>query len=253
MEAIALMPPGGDELIGALLPILAKATLKNAAGEAPKRPEVVEAYRRPNMKKFVNIDGSISYGSLKYERFMLLSNGVADFTTTYAEGYDGNPGLLLVDPGTLNGFYGAWSASGNEVRMTRWADKPAEVWTRENGTMKFGDQTWTALPRIDGLRLQGRWAYKSDPGPSLQFNYWIDFAPNGTFACTDLLSWLAVSDYSGRPKPPENVSGTYEIKNWTLWFKVNGQPVWSTDIQTLNDDPKDVATLLINTYSFKKQ
>jgi len=94
MESLAINPTGGDELIGALLPILAKTTLKNGSGEGPRRPEIVEAYRRPNMKKFINADGSFFYGSLSYERLCLLSNGVVDFTSVHAEGFDGSSEVL---------------------------------------------------------------------------------------------------------------------------------------------------------------
>ena len=167
---------------------------------------------------------------------------------------DGCPEIDKVDAGTQNGFYGSWKEDGKTVRILREADKREEVWERENDKLRFGDQVWAAMPKIDGLRLKGRYSYKSDPGnKDLQFNYWIEFAEDGAFKTGGLLSWLAVGDLTNRPKPPENAEGTYEIRDWTLWFKVNGAMVWSTDLTTLNEDPKDLATLLINTYSFKRE
>src|SRR5207249_3871925 len=75
MEAVVVSPTGGGELTAALLPMLERTTIKNPP-EKPKRPEVVESYRRPNMKKFLNADGTTYYASLRYERMVFLSNGV---------------------------------------------------------------------------------------------------------------------------------------------------------------------------------
>ncbi len=253
MEVIVLSPVGRGELTTALLPILERTTLKNPP-PAAKRPEVVEAYRRPKMKKYVNADGTFFYGSLKYERMVLLSNGVVDFSMAYAEGMGASRDLHKIDASTLNGFYGSWKAEGKTVRIRREAGKAEEVWEKENGSLRFGDQVWAPMPKIDGLRLKGRYAYKSDGTiKDLQFNYWIEFAEDGTFKTGGLLSWLAVADLTGRPKPPETATGTYEIRDWTIWFKVNGAVVWSTDITTMKDDPKDLETLLIHTYSFKRE
>jgi len=253
MEAVVLSPVGGGEMSTALLSILERTTLKNPP-PPPRRPEVVEAYRRPNMKKYINADGTFFFGSLKYERIFLLSDGVVDFSSCHAEGLGASRELLKVDAGTLNGFYGAWKAEGKTVRIRREAGKPEQVWEKENGSLRFGDQVWAPMPRVDGLRLKGRYSYKSDPKDKfLQFNYWVEFTEEGAFRTGGLLSWLAVGDLTGRPKPPETASGTYELRDWTVWFKVDGAAVWSTDFMTLKDDPKDLETVLINTYSFKRE
>lgn len=252
LEAIAITPVGGDDLIRAVYSFFEKTKLKKPAAE-PKRPEVKEAYRRVNMKKYMNIDGSTFYGRLAYERLLLLSNGVTDCNACYAEGYGGNAALLKIDSGTQNGFYGKWVAEDKTVRIRRDARNAEEVYTRENGNLKFGDQVWTPIPRVDGLKLKGRYAYKSSPGVGIQFNYWVEFTEDGAFKTGGLLTWLAVGDLTNRAKPPETASGTYEIKDWTLWFKVDGAVVWSTDFTPLLDDVKDLGTVLINTYSFKRE
>lgn len=253
MAAVVLSPVGGGEMTAALLAILEKTTLKNPP-PAPRRPEVVEAYRRPNMRKYLRPDGTFFFGSVKYERLVLLSNGVVDFSMCHAEGLGASPEVLKVDAGTLNGSWGSWKAEGKQVRIRREAGKPEEVWEKENGRLRFGDQVWAPMPKVDGLRLKGRYAYKSDPAdPTLQFNYWVEFTEAGAFKTGGLLTWLAVADLTGRPKPPEAASGTYEIRDWTLWFKVDGRVVWSTDFMTLKDDPADLEAVLINTYGFKRE
>jgi hypothetical protein len=253
MEVVVVTPDMRGTFGPAVMSILERTTVKNPA-PAPKRPEVVEAYRRPNMRKFINADGTISYASLKYERMVFLSNGVVDFSMTYPEGMAASPDLLKVDAGTENGFYGSWKAEGKTLRIRREAGKAEEAWEKETGALKFGDQVWAPMPRVDGLRLKGRWSYRSDPAnKDLVFNYWIEFTEDGNFKTGGLLSWLAAGDLTGRAKPPESAAGTYEIRDWTIWFKVNGAVVWSTDITTLKDDPKDLETLLINTYSFKRE
>lgn len=253
MTAVVLSPTGRGEFIAALLPILDRTTVKNPP-PAAKRPEVVEAYRRPSMKKYTNADGTFFYGNLKYQRMVLLSNGVVDFHMAYAEGMGESRDLRKVDAGTENGFYGSWKDDGKYVRIRREAGKAEEAWERINGSLRFGDDVWSPMPKIDGLRLKGRYAYKSDANDkTLQFNYWLELAEDGTFKTGGLLTWLAVADLLNRPKPPETATGTYEIRDWTIWFKVNGAVAWSTDITTFKEDPKDLETLLIHTYAFKRE
>ena len=62
-----------------------------------------------------------------------------------------------------------------QERLTRQAGAAEEVYERENGSLRFGDQVWTPMPRVDGLKLKGRYAYKSEPGAAFAFNYWIEF------------------------------------------------------------------------------
>ena len=58
---------------------------------------------------------------------------------------------------------------------------------------------------------------------------------------------------TSRPKPPDPAAGTYEFKNWTLWLKVDGKPIWSTDVMPLKDDVKDLDTLLIKSFPFVRE
>jgi hypothetical protein len=219
----------------------------------PGRSLVVEAYRRPAMRTWMNNDGGTFSGKVQYERIALLANGVADFSLYHATGLAADRELLAATPATLNGFYGTWRENGNTIRLRRQAGQPEEVMVRENGNLRGGGQVWTPTPRIDGLRLNGRYAYKSEPGGPLQYNYWVQFTPDGRFQTGGVLMWLAVSDMTGRPRPPDPASGTYEIRDWTLFFNVNGATVWSTEIMPLQDDVKDLATILLDTYAFRRQ
>jgi hypothetical protein len=138
-------------------------------------------------------------------------------------------------------------------RIRRDAEKPEEVWEKVNGGLRFGGDQWTAMPRVDGLRLKGRYHHRSDPeNKALQYDYWVEFTEEGTFKTGGLLTWAAVSDLTGRPRPPETAAGTYEIRDWTIWFKVNGVPIWSADLMTLKDDPGDLETLLFDSYGIRR-
>jgi hypothetical protein len=255
MSAIALTPAreiGGDDIIRALFPLFEQTKLKNAPDGLP-RPEVREAYRRPAQKRFVNNDGTGFVGRVVYDRMLLLSNGAVDLRGATYEGYDGNSDALKMDSGTLNGVFGRWTAEGRTVRIQRTAAGAEEVYEREGGTLKLGDASWTPIPRVDGLKLNGRWSRKSAPGTGLQYNDWIEFNEEGAFQASGLLNFLAIDDLSKRPKPPDPASGTYEFKNWTLWLKVNGTPIWSADVLPLKDDVKDLDTLLIKTFAFTRE
>jgi hypothetical protein len=220
---------------------------------APAKSLVLEAYRRPGQRTWMNIDGSTFTGKVQYERIALLANGVADFQLYHATGLAADRELLSATPATLNGFYGSWRADGNTIRLRRQAGQPEEVMTRQNGNLVSGGTVWTPTPRLDGLRLSGRYAYKSEPGGPMQYNYWVQFSEDGRFQTGGVLMWLAVSDMTGRPRPPDPASGTYEIRDWTLFFIVNGAPVWSTEIMPVLDDVRNPATILIDTYPFRRQ
>jgi hypothetical protein len=49
------------------------------------------------------------------------------------------------------------------------------------------------------------------------------------------------------------VTGTYEIRDSTIWFIVNGVAVWSTEIMPLEDDVRNPATIWLDTYAFRRQ
>ncbi len=252
METVVAIYPIFGSFSSAFVPIMERTTLKDPAPPA-RRPEVVEAYRRAAMKQYLNADGSSFYGKVKYERILLLSNGVADLRASYEEGFGACPGIAKLDADCLSGYYGAWKAEGKQVQLTREAGKEAEVYEREDGSLRRGDQVWKPMPRVDGLRLSGRYSYKSAPGVPISFNYWVEFTEEGAFKTEGLLPWLALTDTTGRPKPPEKASGTYELRDWTIWFKVDGRAVWSTDFMTVGEDPKDLSIILLQTYGFKRE
>ena len=114
-------------------------------------------------------------------------------------------------------------------------------------------KTWTPIPKVDGLKLKGRYARKSAPGTGLTYNDWIEFAEDGTFKAAGLLNFLSVGDLTKRPKPPDPAAGTYELRNWTLWLKVDGRPIWSTDFMPLKDDLATLDTILLNTFAFTRE
>ncbi len=257
MSAIALSPArelGGDDIIRVLFPAFEQTRLKGYPDGLP-RPEIKEAFRTPSQRKFLNNDGTTTVGRVGYDKMLLLANGTVDLRGTTAEGYDGNAAAIKMDYGALTGFFGKWTAEGTTVKVQRQADRAEEVYERDGGTLKFGSQTWTPIPRMDGLRLKGRYARKSAPGTGLQLQYydWIEFAEDGTYKSAGLLNFLSTGDLTGRAKPPDPAAGTYEFKNWTLWLKVGGNPIWSADIMPLKDDVKDIDTLLINTFAFVRE
>jgi hypothetical protein len=182
-----------------------------------------------------------------YQRILLLSNGVADLRDYYPEGFGAYSALLKVDPDCQNEWYGSWKAEGNTVRITRKAEQPAEIYERVNGNLRSGKDEWRPMLRVDGLRLSGRYMRKSEFG-----DMWIELTNDGTFKTGGLLTFLAATDLK-RSKPPENASGSYEIRDWTIWFKVEGRVIWSTDFMMVGEDPKDLKSVLLETYGFERQ
>lgn len=222
---------------------------------AATRPKVVEAYRRMNQKLYINPSGgAMTPGSLMYERIWLRSDGTADFTTWYTEGYAASPLALKLDPGLEDGHSGSWKAVGDKVHIVRHSGVPAEVYVRNQGSLFLGAQEWQPMPRVDGLRLSGRWSARSAPQETISpWYHWIDFTAEGRFKTEGgLLSHVAGHDLDA-PRPPESGAGTYEIRDWTIFLKFDGGKTWSTDFSTLGRDPKDLSSILFRTYSVRKE
>jgi hypothetical protein len=131
-----------------------------------------------------------------------------------------------------------------EVHVVRQASKPAEIYVRENGNLRRGDEVWQPMPLVDGLKLDGRWNL---PVPAGQPPRRIEFTAAGRFKDEGVLEDVGhfpVYAWSGsrivfRERPPARGSGTYEIRDFTLLVKYEDGRVWSTDFSTWGTDPKD--------------
>jgi hypothetical protein len=55
------------------------------------------------------------------------------------------------------------------------------------------------------------------------------------------------------PKFADKLSGTYEIRDWTIFFTFEDGRSWSTDFSTIHKDPKDLSGILFRTTVFLKE
>jgi hypothetical protein len=234
-------------------PVLRQVTF--AEGTTPaERPGIVEAFRRLDQRLYADLQGGRPIaGSLQYERIWLRADGVADFSTTYPEGYAASALPLKVDSGLLDGDYGRWEAAGNQVRVTRRAGAQPVVYSRENGGLRDGGVRWEPMPRVDDLKLSGRWSMRSAPTETVSPYYdWIDFSPDGRFSSQGVLKRIS-SGIVDQPKPPDPASGTYRLKDWTIFFTFADGSTWSTDFSTLGQDPGTVAAILFGTTAYPRE
>ena len=241
----------GQEDFGTTGPMLHRARVRKPPKEAP-RPKIVEAYRRLRQQADVNVNrGEFVVGAVPYERILMRDDGVADFSAVYPEGYAASRVPPKVDPKLQVGNYGSWQAAkGNkEVHIVRQAGRPAEVYVRDNGKLRFKDQVWEPMPLVDGLKLDGRWHL---PG-AVDKPRRIDFTAAGRFEDEGVLEdvgFFPVQAWAGsrivsQPRPPARGAGTYEIREFTLLVKYDDGRVWSTDFSTHGADPKDLSKLLM--------
>ena len=79
--------------------------------------------------------------------------------------------------------------------------------------------------------------------------------PIGTFPekVFGLLTSIAATDRLGRVKPPENCSGAYEIRGWTIFFKVDCKLARSTDFMTTGEDRKGLKIILPDTSGYSRE
>jgi hypothetical protein len=150
VEAVGV-PAGAERGLGRSIPFQ-RTTLKDAP-EGPKPPAVVEAYRRPNKKTYLNIDGSLFHGQVKYERIFLLRTG-GRLSASYSEGIrrlaGGRQGGSAYRT-ALREVEGRWE----QRSILRQEGQPEQVYEREKGSLRFGDEVWTPMPRVDGPQAQG--------------------------------------------------------------------------------------------------
>jgi len=112
---------------------------------------------------------------------------------------------------------------------------------------------WELMPRVDGLKLSGRYSRKALPAPGVTPYYqWIDFKDDGTFKADGAITTIGFMDHDW-PKLPDKCSGTYELRDWTILFTLDDSRVWTTDFSTLRKDPKDLSGILMRTTTFMKE
>jgi len=222
-------------------PVLAATRFK----DPPKndaRPKIVQAYRRTDQRITIDPSG----GTLMYERIWLREDGVADFSSYYFEGYAASPLPLKVDATLMSGDFGSWKEDGDRILITRSAGAAPVVFERDNGGLRGGGKAWEPMPRVDGLKLSGRWEVKSPASHD-----WIEFTPEGRFKVEGVLKSVAFGDVNP-VRPPAQGAGTYEIRDWTMFFKFDDGTAWSTDFSTLGRDPNPGSSILFRTRVYPK-
>lgn len=212
------------------------------------RPKIVEAYRRRAQQTVTEFSqGRMLITAVPYDRLWLRSDGTADFTPLHLEGHAASPLPLKTDAGLLQGFYGRWKATGDdEVRVTRNAGKTEQLYRRDKGTLRLGDQVWSPMAPVDGLKLDGAWLL---PDPAKKRR--IEFTPAGRFKDDGVLEdvgHVPVPAWAGGHVvrlacPPARGEGTYEIREFTILFAYDDGRRWSADFSIEGDDPKDLSKL----------
>lgn len=232
-------------------PVL-QATTFAIPPKSDPRPKVVEAYRRITQRLYNTRDGGpLAAGSLLYDRLWLLSNGVADFSTIYLEGYAASTLPMKVDSSLRNGDFGSWKAVGDAIHVQRFADGKVEVYERRNGGLRGDGKDWEPMPRVDGLKLSGRWEIKSPPEEKISpYHDWIEFTPEGRFKVEGVLKSVATGD--GMAKPPERGAGKYELRDWTMFFAFDDGTTWSTDFSVLGREITPEMSILFRTSVYPK-
>jgi hypothetical protein len=241
----------GEEDFGATGSILRSAKARKAPKDAP-RATFAAAYRRLAQQTHVEyFRGEQLIIAVPYDRIWLRSDGLADFSPIYREGYAASRVPAKAEPALRNGRYGSWKAVGEkEVHILRKSDKPVEVYIREGASLRLGDKVYEPMPSVDGLRLEGRWHL---PGAGRKRR--IEFTAAGRFEDDGLLEDVGVhpvTEWAGSkevlyPRPPAAGKGTYEIRDFTILLEYEDGRRWSCDFSIYGSDPKDFSRLILKT------
>ena len=239
----------GPEDFGTTGAILHASKVAKPPKDAP-RPKIVGAYRRLSQQTHVEtFRGEQLITAVPYDRIWLRSDGLADFSPIYREGYAAARVAAKTDATLRNGRYGSWKSVGEkEVHIVRRADAAPEVYVREGANLRIGDKIYESMPSVDGLVLEGRWHF-----PGAERKKRIEFTAAGRFKDDGVLEDVGayvVPAWGGSrevlyPRPPARGEGTYEIREFTLFAKYDNGRIWSGDLSTFGSDPKDLSKLLL--------
>lgn len=214
----------------------------------PRLAKPQEAYHVPRGRLTYHADGSTDR-QIKDERLVLRDDGVADFCHDQEEGWDAAPARWKVDRDLNEGWFGRWEAKGDKVLVQRQGK--LEEYTREGKNLRFGNEVLRPLPNLDGLRLQARFTRKSAPGAPIPFRWFLELHADGTCALEGIL-WSPVVD--GNPvKVPDKGRGTYEIRNWTIYLKLEDGFAQSQDFMIHGEDPKDPQGIWMRGYLYPRE
>ena len=79
----------------------------------------------------------------------------------------------------------------------------------------------------------------------------IEFTPEGKFKVSGVLKSVAFGDVA-KVRPPDKAAGTYEIRDWTMFFRFEDGTSWSTDFSILGREMKPDTAILFRTRAYPK-
>jgi len=225
--------------------MLRAATVKG--GAARPAPKVSEAWQCVTLHTTHHAGGQTA-SKVRNDRLVLFENGAADTSLMHVEGYDAFP-TWKIDADLMDGAFGAWKSTDKELDITLAGR--TDRYTRDGDTLRRGDQVWKPMPRVDGLRLAGRYSRRSDPGAVFAFYTWIEFTADGRFTMEGMLDARIVE---GNPQQvPAGGKGSYEIRNWTLTLKLDGGFTQSQDLLIMEGDVKKPDSLWLLTCQYARE
>jgi len=224
--------------------MLREANIKGTP--APQPPRIAEAYYCIRVRPVIGATTIVQ--KIHNDRLILFEGGFTDTSMIHDAGLGGTDYLWKVDPDLNSGTYGRWRAVGSDLHVTR--EDTTEVYQREGANLRLGRDVWKPMPKLDGLRLKGRFGSKSLPG-ALQVHNWIELKPDGRFAHQGMF-WSPLFEGNPVPVPPEG-RGTYEIRDWTIWLKTDTGFVQSQDFFILDDDVKAPGGIWMRSYLYPRE
>ena len=184
---------------------------------------------------------------------LLFANGVAarsaamksgDLDDTYwSEGF---ATMDPTDPSQLGmRRIGRWTEASGKVTIT-WQTGPAMTLTRDGDDLKEAYTTWAPYPRIDGLKLEGRYQHVVEFGPPWS----VTLHRDGTFTSDGLNETMGGTTIN--PGFPAQGSGTYEIMKWSLVLRFSTGFVQSISLMLGKGDPANPDVIVLNGTDYQR-
>src|SRR5688572_6521764 len=205
--------------------------------------EIEAAYWSMEMKYSVSPFGGSGRNKVE-DRLYLFKNGVA-VRGFHREGVDALD-MAQIKADTKDDHYGRWTKTEKTLTL-KWGGGSSQKHTASGSSYTDGSMTWRPLKKVDGIRLNGRFA---GGDPAWEGTSQVMFLPDGNFAFRNVRKAISSMDLTA--KLPEHGSGTYDVRNWTLYLNFsNGQKGHFSFELPMSEDSKSptFVTLATNTYT----
>jgi hypothetical protein len=259
MHIVAVLVAASIPEFNRVRPVIDRLIASARFGNSPEAAAVSAAATVPSSSPTMADDVPIveAHVHIEMRGFSSTSSVLTDHILFFANGLVAREGVIngprecyaLYNVGRLSRLplnYGRWTEDkvAGVVRI-QWQE--GQPWTlQRSGTrLVLGGKALLQLRPIDGMQLNGTYAYRSVTGEMSQ----LEFRAGGLFSAANLIDSMSCGTQL-RPGALAG-SGTYEIRKWTLILRFSNGAITALPLHIESDqDPQRVTKFWLKSHDF---